>query len=75
MKFEERKFNDQAMSHWLDDAVDVLDSEGLPMSCEAVKQIRVHVKALDQAAAELKKPPATYPAGIYRGRTVADCVG
>ena len=47
MKFEKRIFNAKAMATWLDDAVEVLGSEGLPMSCEAVKQMRIHVTELE----------------------------
>ena len=46
-KFEEREFNGKAMSVWLDDAVEVLDFEGLPYSAEAVRQLRIYLKEME----------------------------
>jgi hypothetical protein len=45
--FEEFEFNAKPMSVWLDDAVEVLDSEGLPFSAKAVKQIRAYTAKLE----------------------------
>lgn len=55
MGFEKQQLNDKPMSHWLDDAVEILDHEGLPFSAEAVREIRKRVEQLENQVDILKK--------------------